>query len=322
MASLIFQLLTFLGLFLLEIFYFKVANIYNIIDKPNFRSSHNVVTIRGGGIIFPISAILFFCISGFQYPWFIAGLILLTLVSFIDDLVMLSNITRIIIHIISVFLLLVQLQLFDMPIYVIFAAAFFIIGTMNAYNFMDGINGLTGLYSFITIGTLFYINHNVVDFISDGLLINIAMALVVFNIFNFRKKAKCFAGDVGSMCIAFIILFVLLQLIIKTHDYNYLLFLLIYGLDAVITILLRLVRKENIFEAHRTHFYQFLANEKKLSHLFVSIIYAVIQLLVNCILILKLSNSFWFGTIVIISSSLIFLLLRFIVEGPKRLLGE
>jgi UDP-N-acetylmuramyl pentapeptide phosphotransferase/UDP-N-acetylglucosamine-1-phosphate transferase len=258
----IFSILLLVGLFVLEIFYFKIADHFNIIDKPNARSSHQSITLRGGGIIFTLAALIFFFTFGFQYPYFILGLFLISLISFLDDIFTLNNKVRLGIHLISVLLMFYQWNLFSLNLYWIPIALIFVIGTINAYNFMDGINGITGGYSLLAIATLYYINEQVTSFTSSDLLITVGLSLLVFNFFNFRKKAKCFAGDVGSVSIAFIIVFLIGQLLIQTQNFNYILLLLFYGLDAVTTIVFRVIRKENIFEAHRSHFYQFLSNEK------------------------------------------------------------
>ena len=309
-------------LFLIEFIYFRIAAHFNIIDRPNSRSSHTALTIRGGGIIFGIAAILFFCLYQFQYPFFIAGLFLIALISFLDDILTLNNKIRLFIHLLSVALLFAQLDLFSMAWYLVIIAAIFVIGTINAYNFMDGINGITGAYSLVAIGSLYYINQYVITFTSNELLIITGLSLIVFNFFNFRKRAKCFAGDVGSVSIAFIVLFLLLQLIIKTENLNYLLLLLIYGLDAVTTIIFRVIRKENIFEAHRAHFYQYWANERKVSHLLVSMIYALVQLAVNVLIVYWMPNSIFSLCLLLVCSATIFMVWRFAAEGSARLLDQ
>lgn len=109
------------------------------------------------------------------------------------------------------------------------------------------------------------------------------IGVLVFCIFNFRPKgkAKCFAGDVGSIGIAFIMLFAIGKLIVKTSDITYLIFLLVYGIDGVLTICHRILLHENLGEAHRKHAYQLMANELKMSHVVVSILYMVLQLVVS-----------------------------------------
>jgi len=315
-----FILIILIGLFALEIFYFKIADHFNIIDKPNHRSSHTTVTIRGGGIIFTIAALIFFFTFGFQYPYFILGLFLISLISFLDDIFTLNNKIRLSIHLFAVILMFYQWQLFSLNWYWIPVALIFVIGTINAYNFMDGINGITGGYSLLAIATLYYINEQVVSFTSSDLLIIVGLSLLVFNFFNFRKKAKCFAGDVGSVSIAFIIVFLIGLLVIQTQNFNYILLLLFYGLDAVTTIVFRVIRKENIFEAHRSHFYQFLSNEKKWPHLVVVSIYILIQLIINVLLIALVGKDLLTALFLIVTSGIIFLVVRFTTEGKDRLI--
>lgn len=267
-------------LFILEILYFKVADHFNIIDKPNKRSSHTLVTLRGGGIIFYFAALIYFIWSGFNYPWFFLGLTLMSTVSFLDDIFTLSNRIRLIVHFTSVLLMTYELNVFEMPWYFLLIAFIIVVGVINAYNFMDGINGITACYS-LSVGTLLMIVNNDVNFVDQNLLSFTMLGVLVFAFFNFRNKARAFAGDVGSVSIAFILMFALGALIIKTGNFIYILFLLIYGLDSVWTILRRIIRKENIFEAHRTHLYQYLVNEVRLNCLFISFCYGIIQLIIG-----------------------------------------
>lgn len=309
------------SLLVIELIYFKIADHFNIIDKPNARSSHQSITLRGGGIIFGISGLIFFIFSGFEYPYFITGLLAIATISFIDDILTLNNKIRLSIHLIAVLLMFYQWGLFELSWYWIPISLFLVIGTVNAYNFMDGINGITGSYSLLAISTLFYINNYVVQFTSNELLNIVGLSLLVFNFFNFRKKAKCFAGDVGSVSVAFIVVFLIGQLILKTENYNYILLLFIYGLDAVVTIGFRIIRKENIFEAHRSHFYQYLANEKKMSHLVVSGLYFLVQLIINSLIIYFVKDSYLLAAMLVLLSAVFFLIIRFKMEGKKRLIG-
>ncbi|MFY7816687.1 MAG: MraY family glycosyltransferase [Chryseobacterium taeanense] len=284
-----FILITIL-LFAAILIYFKIADKYNIIDKPNHRSAHAQITLRGGGIIFPIAFIIF-CLFNFKeametYWSFGFGLVAICLVSFMDDVKNLSGKIRISVHFISVVLLLYFTKTFSLfPLWT--WPVFFImtIGTLNAYNFMDGINGMTAAYTLVTLLTLLYINHDIVLFTQENFIVYAILASLVFLFFNFRKKAKCFAGDVGSMGIGFWIIALITLLIMKTHDYKYILLFSVYGIEVVLTIIERLYLRENIFEAHRRHLYQLLANEKKVPHLVISSIYAIAQLLINVFLI-------------------------------------
>ncbi|NQX40316.1 UDP-N-acetylmuramyl pentapeptide phosphotransferase/UDP-N-acetylglucosamine-1-phosphate transferase [Pedobacter steynii] len=264
--------------FLVMLLYFKIADHYNIIDHPNERSSHSEITIRGGGVIFLFAGL----IALFLHPTFwmpILGLYVIGIISFIDDRITLSGKVRIVFHLTAVTLLFISLSVFQIfPWWQVLILYVLVIGIINAYNFMDGINGITGTYSLVILGGLQYVNYNVADFIHVDLIWLPIIASVVFLFFNFRKKAKCFAGDVGSVTMAFWIIFLLIKLILQTENYAYVLFLAVYGVDTVLTIIHRLKLRHNIFDAHRLHFYQILANEQKWSQLLVALIYSLLQL--------------------------------------------
>lgn len=273
-------------LMIIMLLYFKVADHFNIIDKPNQRSSHTEVTLRGGGIIFWFSALLYFVQNIQNNYFFFTGITLVSLVSFWDDIQSLSNKIRISIHFLSITLIFFDLNLFQlMPVWGVVIAYILAIGLINAYNFMDGINGITGLYTLAVMGSLLYVNTKIQLF-TDGVFIKYAMiASLVFLFFNYRKKAKCFAGDVGSIAIAFWIIYLIVKLILVTESVIWLLFLAVYGVDAVCTILHRLYLKQNIFEAHRLHLYQVLSNEYKIQHRLVSFFYALLQTGISLVVI-------------------------------------
>ena len=257
--------------------YFRIADRFNIIDRPNERSSHTQITLIGGGIIFYGAALFFFLASGFQYPFFFVGLTLISIVSFLDDILTLSSKIRFAVQLVSILLMFYQLQLFDFPLWLILITVVFGTGIINAYNFMDGINGITVSNSIAVLVLLAICNWQV-DFVHPDLIYYTIISCFIFGFFNFRVKAKSFAGDVGSVCIAFIILFFLALLIIKTENIIYILFLLVYGVDSILTIVHRILKKENIFEAHRSHLYQILKNEHQINPLTVSASYGLLQL--------------------------------------------
>lgn len=264
-----------------ELIYFVLASKFNIIDKPNQRSSHTCITLRGGGVIFLFGAWLYTVFYGFQYPWFMIGLTMIAGVSFVDDVCTVKNRIRIVVHFASMLLMFYQwgiLNLQDMGIILI--ALVVCTGIINAYNFMDGINGITGGYSLAVLIPLAI--ANVSDaFVDQNLVWVTILSVLVFCFFNFRKKAECFAGDVGSVSIAFILLFMLGALILKTGHLWYLIFLGVYGVDSVLTICNRLLLRENIFKPHRKHAYQLMANELKMPHVVVSGGYLFLQLVIS-----------------------------------------
>ena len=294
----IYFLTAFLLVFL-ELSYFKIANHFNIIDKPNERSSHTKITLRGGGIIFYFGVLYFFLLNGFMYPWFFIGLTLIAGISFADDIKPQSRKVRLTVQFSSMFLMFFQLGLFQMPWYFMLMALIFCTGVLNAYNFMDGINGMTGGYSMVVIGSLWYINTFQVLFVDKNLIFMLLLALFVFNIFNFRIKAKCFSGDVGALSIAFSIVFMIVLLILKTNDISYILLLGLYGVDAILTIIHRIMLRENIFKPHRKHMFQIMANELKMPHLLVSGIYCFVQALISMGLIMT-DHRYWYMVTVIL----------------------
>ncbi|NDP22477.1 MAG: glycosyltransferase family 4 protein [Paludibacter sp.] len=296
-------ILLFILLFAAELAYFKVADHFNIIDKPNERSSHTTVTLRGGGIIFYIGILFYFIFNGFQYPWFFLGLTLISVISFADDIHPRSNKLRLIVHFIAMGLMFYEWNLFSFPWYFSIIALIICTGILNAYNFMDGINGITGGYSLVVTAALWYINSYQIQFIDNELIYALLSAIIVFNFFNFRTKAKCFAGDVGAISIAFIVIFLLGKLIIETADYSYIVLLVVYGVDTVLTIIHRLILKENIFEAHRKHAYQLMANELKIPHVFVSLFYTFSQLAIVAGFIAFQTYSYWYFLVVTLALS-------------------
>ena len=300
-------------LFLAELFYFRIADKYNIIDKPNERSSHTRITLRGGGIIFYFGVLAYFLTNHFEYPWFMLALTLLTLISFIDDIRSTSQALRLVFHFSAMGLMFYQWGLFSLPWWTILVALIICTGIINAYNFMDGINGITGGYSLIILGALAFINHSVVSFVEPDLIYTMLCAVLVFNFFNFRKRAKCFAGDVGAVSIAFTILFLIGRLIIQTGDFSWIILLLVYGIDSVLTIVHRLMLHENIGLPHRKHMYQIMANELRMPHVVVALIYMMMQAIVVIGYLILREYGYWYllGSVFLLSMLYLLFMKRF-----------
>ena len=285
-----------------ELLYFKLADKFSIIDKPNKRSSHNYITRRGGGIIFPLAWILFSAYNNFIFPWFTIGLVLISIVSFLDDLKEVGVTTRLFIHLVALALMFHDFGFYNIsPIWVVAICFLFSMAIINSINFMDGINGITGLYALCFWASI-AIFSNASDF-NDIWNLNspipyIVSSLIIFGFYNFRNHAVCFAGDVGSVSMAYLMVGFLMYFIFKpagvsfneiadqknyafAFEPKYLLLLSVYGVDSFLTILHRLTLRENIFKGHRSHLYQYLVNEFKLPHLAVASAYAFIQLCIN-----------------------------------------
>lgn len=314
-------LLIFLALFLVMQIYFRVALRFNIIDKPNERSSHTLPTIRGGGIIFVIGLLIHFFLSGFMYPYATAGVVLVAAISFMDDISEQPATLRLAIHLLGFLLMGWELSLLStIPWFISLVVFVIAIAALNTFNFMDGINGITGIYALVCFATLGAIDRWITDFTSENLIISLLLSVVVFLVYNFRKKARCFAGDVGSITLAFLLIFLLLQLMLATGNYGWIVLFTVYGVDSGITILYRLAKKENIFKAHRTHLYQYLANELKYPHLVVSGLYGLIQLVINLVIIVYFPEPELLEVVAIIAGiSLLYVLCR---ERVMAVLGK
>ena len=266
-----------------ELAYFKIADHFNIIDKPNLRSSHTKIVLRGGGIIFLIGAWVWSAFFGFQYPWFLVAVTLAAGVSFIDDIHSLPDSVRLLVQFVAMGLMFYQLDMIHANLWwAVILALIVCVGATNIYNFMDGINGITAGYSLAVLIPLLLRNCSG-EFVENSLIVVTILSVLVFSYFNFRpkNKAKCFAGDVGSVGIAFILLFMIGCLIMKTGDITWLIFLLVYGVDGCCTIVHRIMLHELLGEAHRKHAYQLMANELGMSHVTVSLIYMALQLVIS-----------------------------------------
>lgn len=313
-------IILFVLLLAAELFYFRIADRFNIIDKPNERSSHNYITIRGGGLIYWVAALLFllFHFSATSLLFF-AGITLIAGVSFWDDVNGLGQKVRLLFHLLAMSCAFYLAGIFGTyPWWAIVIGYIVFIGIVNAYNFMDGINGITGLYSIAVLASLQYVNLSYGNFVHPDLIWYPMLASLVFLFFNFRKRAKCFAGDVGSVGSAFWIVTLLLLLIVKTENLIWLGFLMVYGVDVVMTIVHRIGLKQNIMEAHRLHFYQILANERKVPHRVVSLIYFAVQLLCSALIIVFYPVMGWgiFGILLLVLMGVY--LLKFRMMNAKK----
>ena len=261
--------------------YLKLAEKYRIIDKPNERSSHVLPTVRGGGILFVLAIIILAFQQGFNQPYFLIGFFAISAVSFIDDIKEVSKCWRLSIQILSILLLIYQITQGDLIWWQWAVLLILIISLINFYNFMDGINGITALYSLVLFGTYLYLHQTGVLLVQEELIIVPIIAIIIFSFFNVRTKARCFAGDVGSVSLAFLGIYLLFWLSWQEQNYLYIWLVGVYGIDAVLTIFQRLIMGQNIFQGHRLHLYQLLANEGGLPHVLVSVLFAFLQILLN-----------------------------------------
>ena len=308
-------LIIFAVLFLLEILYFRIADKFNIIDKPNERSSHSSIVLRGGGVIFSLSMLAWVVMMAVQGNWtvgegylpFLCGLTIVAVVSFVDDIRSLPDSVRLVAQFAAMALMFWSMDIIHWNMWwVILIALVVCVGATNVINFMDGINGITAGYSLAVLLPLIVLNNDL-HFVDPSFLIVAALGVLVFCLFNFRPKgkAKCFAGDVGSISIAFVMLFAIGRLVVLTQDVTYLIFLLVYGVDGCLTICHRILLHENLGQAHRKHAYQLMANELKIGHVKVSLVYMVLQLAVSLGFIYLCPNTVLAHWIYLVSAGLL-----------------
>jgi UDP-N-acetylmuramyl pentapeptide phosphotransferase/UDP-N-acetylglucosamine-1-phosphate transferase len=302
------------ALVLLELIYFRIARAYNILDKPNSRSLHEKPTIRGGGIIFPLAVILFASLSGKVSLYFLAALALISIVGLWDDVRGLGQGVRFAVQVLCMIVIFYDLNFFIDPWWAVLLLLLGAVCTINTYNFMDGINGITGGYSLTVLATLYLVNTRVIPFVNGDLLIAMMLALAVFSFFNFRTRAICFAGDVGSLSIGFAMIYVIFKLIIASGNFIFVLFLAVYGVDSFLTIVHRLILRQNIFKPHRLHLYQIVVATTGMPHLAMTSIYIVVQTVVSAVVIVLLCGDlmlqYFFGAVILVLLALLYILLK------------
>lgn len=285
-------------LLVFELAYVRVAEHFGVTDSPNARSSHRHVTVRGGGIVFVAAAVAYFVWSGGAYPWFVAGFALITGVSFYDDLKGAPIWTRLVGQFAGMAMIMCQTGIDGQPWWLWAAIGVGGVAFLNAYNFMDGINGSAGIYTVVALTALAALNDSL-GFIDPHYIYVAGLGALVFCFFNVRTNARCFAGDVGSLAMGAIVLFPLLKLMLGTGNWGWIVLVSVYGTDAALTIMRRLARRQNIFAAHRMHAYQLLCNELGHSHLSVAASYAGVQIVVDLgAMLLPINSYVYLGTVV------------------------
>lgn len=323
-------LIIFVLLVAAELIYFRIADKCNIIDKPNERSSHSTIVLRGGGVIFAISMVIWMILQMVNGEWgtvqdylpFMVGLLMVAGISFVDDIHSLPDSLRMVVQIVSILLMFWSINLglgvmvhgaWYWQVVIALVALFFCVGATNIINFMDGINGITSGYALAMLLPLLIVDSlefrvESAGFIEPSYLIVAIIGVLVFSIFNFRPKgkAKCFAGDVGSIGIAFIILFALGKLMLATGDVTYIVFFLLYGIDGSLTIFHRIMLHENLGQAHRKHAFQLMSNELKIGHVKVSLVYMMLQLMVSLGFIYLCPNTIVAHWIYLVATGLFF----------------
>ncbi len=291
-----------------EFAFIQFARRFRIVDRPHHQSSHIGAIIRGGGVVFYVAFLLWSVLHGFRWGGGLLGLTIIAVVSFIDDIHSLNPKIRLICQFLAILIMFDHSGLLNFSYHVILILAIACVGAVNIYNFMDGINGMTGGYSMVVTLALLYISEYQVHFAPSSLIMYVLLSIIVFNIFNFRKTAKCFAGDVGSLSIGFILVYFVLVLSLRGQSMSWMAMLIVYMVDGGMTILHRILLRENLMKPHKKHAYQIMANELKIPHLAVSGIYMVLQA-VCCIWYIVFPGylTFTLETLILVTMYLLFM---------------
>ncbi len=273
----------------------RIALAHKIIDVPNERSSHHTPIPRGGGLAIVLSwylgiSVLFYLglIEKSLYFALLSG-ILISIVSFIDDLVGLKPSVRLFFHFLTAiiaFILLGGLRQLIIPgielKYMYLLYPFAIIGMVwfiNLFNFMDGVDGFASLEA-ITICLVIYL--------LSGSIINIILiACILGFLFWNWPKAKIFMGDVGSTQLGFIlvVLGIYFHNTFKFSILNWIMLSSPFWFDATLTLYRRWRNGERLGEAHRKHAYQRIV-QAGFSHLKVNAFLLLINVFVVVIILI------------------------------------
>ncbi len=295
-----YPILFFFGAYALT--YFTIPKIIGLVenkrlmDEPNNRSSHKTRTPTLGGVSFFYTIIftLFFLKqwdSNSEAMYIIPGLTILLIIGLKDDLLVLSPYTKLAAQICAIGFVLMNnnfvvhslngfIGIYEIPVYLYYlVGGFLILTVINAYNLIDGIDGLAaivGIVILIMYATIFYFTK---DYFYMLLCLALNGSLMAFLAFNLSSTRKIFMGDTGSLIVGFIISILTLKFLTLTPDnYSNLPFLLENGPIIAISILIvplfdtarvfaiRVANKKSPFSPDRNHIHHILIDYLSLSH--------------------------------------------------------
>ena len=323
------NILTFIGMMILESLNIPLARRLRIGLHPASRHMSRNFTPAGGGIIFVAAGAMFALMApdAVSTPFFsslLIGGLLLACISFIDDIYGLPPIARLIVQLgvmAYMFGSFLQPETLDIFLIIVIGGA----GLVNAFNFLDGINGMLTLYAIVVISTLIAALNfgTVLAFPADSILSTFSSdrtsmmlslmlsSLVAFLFFNFRGKALVFSGDVGSIFTGFVITVVLICICIGSRTAAPAVFVAVFAVDSFLTIIHRLFEGEQIMQPHRRHLYQHFAHNLGVSHLSVSSAYAAVQASINvCYFLIPAQQRITYALIVYLALVSIYFRLR------------
>lgn len=314
----------------------------SLTDIPNERSSHVVPTPSSGGLGFVLFTLLGWAVwlqlTGTWEFGFIAFLIVsagIALLGGLDDIFYLSNSIRFFLQSFAAGLIMISIGWFnflwlpfigivELGILGVLLTWFWIVGMSNVYNFMDGIDGIASIQAIgCSFGWLIF--SSLYD-LPELFVLNLFLisSIFIFLLFNWQP-ARIFMGDIGSLFLGFSYAIMPIIAIYLKIDFQLgyifwigIILLWPFLFDGAFTLIRRLLQKENIFRAHRSHLYQRL-NLLGWSHATISKMYLIFTLM--CVFF-----SIWFThseetlqTIILFVVLLISLFYANFVERKERL---
>ncbi|MDV4228674.1 glycosyltransferase family 4 protein [Acinetobacter baumannii] len=281
-------LASFLFSFLLTGYMRHYALKKNIIDNPNERSSHTIPTPRGGGVSIVITflMVLVALIVSHQIEPNTGSILVgaglgVAVLGFLDDHGHINSMFRLAIHFViaisAVFFLggFSDVKLFNGSLELGWSAniiaVLFLVWLLNLYNFMDGINGIASVEAITTVLSLALIYLLLDTHLSSELLFILAASVLGFVLWNF-PKARIFMGDAGSGFLG-LILGILALISLKADPAlfcSWIICLGVFVVDATFTLIRRVINGHKMYDAHRTHAYQY-ASRKYNSHTIVTL---------------------------------------------------
>lgn len=237
--------------------------------------------ITGMGLALVLGILVYGLLTDTDHRYFLFAFSMLAIVNWLDDLYDIHSGWRLIAQFLSVSFLVMEFDLISSywsPFFLVIA-----VGVVNAYNFMDGINGMSGVYGLaLFIPLTLILPFQTADV---GLILLVMAFLVVFLVFNFRRSATVILGDVGSVTLGFLVLFYSLQCFKNYDIYLLMSFSMLFLLDTGLTLFERMLKFENVFQSHKGHLYQLLVHRKGWDQRWVALGYGLVQLSINISLI-------------------------------------
>ena len=272
-----FSVLSFL--ILLTVFY-RISHKINLVDKPNYRKMHNGNIPLIGGIIIYLNTFIFFFYydSSYYFSIIFYTSVILLILGTLDDAIELGVTFRLISQLISCLIIIgsglmivnigdyMLLPNIKIGILSITFTVFCVIGLTNAFNFIDGADGLCGglfLISLISLLIFTYFSNTYYLIYDIKIIFILIISVILFLIFNLSKQYKIFLGDSGSMILGFIISWFLIlytQVYETIHPVLALWCVTIPTFDIISVIIRRILRGKNPFRPDRRHIHHILLN--------------------------------------------------------------